>query len=149
MYIFIFSFNFSVNSLFRIGQFYPNLTSDFDMADCPKFWKSTKIQINVLNMGEEDYMDNIQISSYIAIVLDILVGIGGFLIVWKYSKLRLVYNDREQVNDELGPWSLFGCSVGPFKPFDGFGKMKFILLKIILAFGLPLSDTVLGMGILF
>ena len=200
MYIFIFSFNFSVNSLFRIGQFYPNLTSDFDMADCPEFWKSTKIQINVLNMGEEDYMDNIEISAYIAVGLDILVGIGGFLIVWKYSKMREVYNDSELVNDELGPWSLFGCNVGrkrgpeysggpngtlrlfallslpmsglpgddvetlvrgfpnyrdvkrnisvspvgPFKLFRGFGKLKFVCFKIILAFGVPALDTIMG-----
>ena len=82
------------------------------MADCPKFWKSTKIQINELNMGEEDYMDNIEISAYIAVGLDILVGIGSFLIVWNYSKMRKVFNDKEQVNDELGPWSLFGCNVG-------------------------------------
>ena len=114
------------------------------MADCPIFWKSTKIKINEFNMGEEDYMDNIQISAYIAVVLDILVGIGGFLIVWKYSKMRSVYNNRRLVNDELGPWSLFGCTVGPFSPFVGFGKVKFVLLKIILAFGVPALDTIMG-----
>ena len=121
------------------------------MADCPKFWKSTKIQINVLNMGEEDYMDNIEISAYIAAVLDILVGIGSFLIVWNYSKMRLVYNKSE---DNLGPcsgpwplfgpWSLFGRSVGPFKLFPGFGKLKFVCFKIILAFGVPALDTIMG-----
>ena len=170
------------------------------MADCPEFWRSTKIQINVLNMGEEDYMDNIQISAYIAAVLDILVGIGGFLIVWKYSGMREVYNNRRLVNDELGPWSLFGCNVGrkrgpeysggpngtlrlfallslpmsgmpgwdyyelredlpdktkfkrniyigpvsPFKLFPGFGKLKFVCFKIILAFGVPALDTIMG-----
>ena len=77
------------------------------MADCPEFWKSTKIQINVLNMGEEDYMDNIQISAYIAVGLDILVGIGGFLIVWKYSKMQLVYNDRNQVKVLKNRWSTY------------------------------------------
>ena len=150
------------------------------MADCPEFWKSTKIQINVLNMGEEDYMDNIQISAYIAVVLDILVGIVSFWIVWNYSKMRLVYNDKEQVNDELGPWSLFGYNlgrkrgpvnsggpgtlrlvallpdkddveenisvspVGPFKLFSGFGKLKFVCFNIILAFGVPALDTIMG-----
>ena len=168
------------------------------MADCPKFWKSTKIQINVLNMGEEDYMDNIEISAYIAVGLDILVGIGGFLIVWKSSEMRLVYNDKERVNDELGPWSLFGCNLGrkrvqgysggpngtlrlfallslpmtgtyvslpdkeskifvkddvqenvcvsPVSPFTlpGFGKLKFVCFKIILAFGVPALDTIMG-----
>ena len=111
------------------------------MADCPKFWKSTKIQINELNMGEEDYMDNIEVSAYIAAVLDILVGIGSFLIVWKFSKMRLVYNKSE---DKLGPWTLFGCTVGPFSPFVGFGKFKFVVLKIILAFGVPALDTIMG-----
>ena len=164
------------------------------MADCPKFWKSTKIQINVLNMGEEDYMDIIEISAYIAAVLDILVGIGSFLIVWRYSEMRKVYNNRELVNDELGPWSLFGCNlgrkrdqgysgrpnetlrllpysvppprlyagspgtprlcalpvspsvspVGPFKLFPGFGKLKFVCFNIILAFGVPALDTIMG-----
>ena len=176
------------------------------MADCPKFWKSTKIQINVLNMGEEDYMDNIEISAYIAVVLDILVGIGSFLIVWRYSDMRKVYNNRELVNDELGPWSLFGYNlgrkrvqgysggpntlrllpkqwilppsnlrsgrpgtlrlyalppdtddvevlkmrsgvrspVGPFKLFPGFGKLKFVCFNIILAFGVPALDTIMG-----
>ena len=111
------------------------------MADCPEFWKSTKIQINVLNMGEEDYMDNIQISAYIAVGLDILVGIGGFLIVWKYSKMRVYYIIS---GDKLGPWTLFGCTVGPFSPFVGFGKFKFVVLKIILAFGVPALDTLMG-----
>ena len=173
------------------------------MADCPEFWKSTKIQINVLNMGEEDYMDIIEISAYIAAVLDILVGIGSFLIVWRYSEMRKVYNNRELVNDELGPWSLFGCNlgrkrvqgysgrpnetlrsfpnqlqkgfpvcppalyagspgtlrlcalppdkenisvspVGPFKLFPGFGKLKFVCFNIILAFGVPALDTIMG-----
>ena len=95
-------------------------------------------------MGEEDYMDNIQISAYIAIVLDILVGIGSFLIVWKFSEMRWVFYNRELVNDELGPWSLFGCTVGPFSPFVGFGKFKFVVLKIILAFGVPALDTIMG-----
>ena len=132
--------------MFRIGTFYPDLDSDFVMADCPEFWHSHKIKINLLNMEDERYMENIQISAYVAIGLDLLVGISSIVIVLCFSKMRFVYGDS---SDELGPWSLFGCSVGPFKPFDGFGKMKFILLKIILAFGLPLSDTVLGMGKLF
>ena len=111
------------------------------MADCPEFWKFTKIQINVLNMGEEDYMDNIEISAYIAVGLDILVGIGSFLIVWKSSYMRVYYNKSE---DKLGPWKLLGCTVGPFSSFVGFGKAKFVLLKIVLAFGVPALDTIMG-----
>ena len=71
--------------MFRIGKgdgkFYPNVTSDFDMADCPPFWQTRKIEINLLNMKDEEYMDNIQMSAYIAIALDLLVGIGSFLLV--------------------------------------------------------------------
>ena len=111
--------------------------------------------------------------------------------------MRLVYNDSELVNDELGPWSLFGCNVGrkvmprysggpnetlrlfallslpmsgmpgwdaelelpvkrkvkrnisvspvgPFKLFSGFGKLKFVCFKIILAFGVPALNTIMG-----
>ena len=77
--------------MFRIGKFYPNLTSDFVIAGCPEFWRSHKIKINLLNMKDEGYMDNIQISAYVAIGLDLLVGIGSFLIVWRFSAMRLVY----------------------------------------------------------
>ena len=146
--------------MFRIGKFYPNLTSDFDMAKCPEFWRSNKIKINLLNMKDEGYMDNIQISAFVAIGLDLLVGIGSFVIVWRFSEIREVYKNSE---DELGPWSfpsfvpwpllgpwsLFGCSVGPFKPFNGFGRLKFILFKVVLAFGMPLVDTITGKGKLF
>ena len=44
----------------------------------------------------------------------------------------------------FGPWSLFGRSVGPFKLFPGFGKLKFVCFKIILAFGVPALDTIMG-----
>ena len=132
--------------MFRIGKFYPNLTSDFVMAECPEFWRSQKIKINLLNMKDEGYMDNIQISAYVAIALDLLVGIGSFWIVWCFTKMRRVYRRSE---DECGPWSLFGCSIGPFELFVGFGKMKFILFNIILAFGMPLVDTIMGKCELF
>ena len=177
--------------MFRIGKFYPNLTSDFVMAECPEFWRSHKIKINLLNMKDEGYMDNIQISAYVAIGLDLLVGIGSFLVVWRFSAMRRVYKDSG-----CGPWSLFGCNVGrnaimytggpngslrlfsllslrmnglvdehvglpgnyeveenisvrPVGPFKLFGRMKFILFKIILAFGMPLVDTIMGKCKLF
>ena len=97
-------------------------------------------------MKDEDYMDNMQISAYVAIGLDLLVGIGSFLVVWRFSKMRKVYEKSE---DKFGPWSLFGCSIGQFELFVGFGKMKFILFKIILAFGMPLVDTIMGKRKLF
>ena len=180
--------------MFRIGKFYPNLTSDFDMAKCPEFWRSNKIKINLLNMKDEGYMDNIQISAYVAIGLDLLVGIGSFVIVWRFSEMREVY---ENSKNGCGPWSLFGCNVGrkvipgysggpnstlrlfsllslpmsgmpgwdaeselpvkrkvkrnisvspvgPFKLFPGFGKLKFVCFNIILAFGVPALDTIMG-----
>ena len=122
--------------MFRIGKFYPNLTSDFDMAKCPEFWRSNKIKINLLNMKDEGYMDNIQRSAYVAIGLDLLVGIISFLIVWCFSWMRWVC---EHSKDECGP----------FKLFRGFGQLKFILFKVVLTFGMPLVDTIMGKGKLF
>ena len=34
--------------------------------------------------------------------------------------------------------------VSPFKLFRGFGKLKFVCFKIILAFGVPALDTIMG-----
>lgn len=116
------------------------------MVDCPVFWQTRKVEIKLLNMQEEDYMDHLQISAFIAIGIDFLVGFGSFLIVWNYSNMPLVY---KKSIDELGPWSKFGCTIGPFTPFRGFGKIKFVIMKIILGFGLPLSDTALGKGEIF
>ena len=122
--------------MFRIGLFYPNVTSDFDMADCPPFWQTRKIEINLLNMKDEEYMDNIQLSAYIAIALDLLVGIGSFLYVWNRSKMPTVFRNSE---DKLGP----------FKMCRGFGKFKFFITKILLGFGMPLVDTAFGKRKLF
>ena len=69
--------------MFRVGLFYPNVTSDFDMADCPQFWQNRKIEINLLNMKDEEYMNNIQVSAYIAIGMDLLVVLNQLhFIVW-------------------------------------------------------------------
>ena len=135
----------SITEMFRIGVFYPDLTPDFSYDDCPEFWQNNKININVLNMRKEDYMKNIQISSYVGIALDVIVEIVAFYFVWfglKYSwGMRGLYRDS---NDELGPWLLCGRYYGPFRPFRGFGKFKFILIKIILGFGLSFADTITG-----
>ena len=132
--------------MFRIGLFYPNVTSDFDMADCPPFWQTRKIEINLLNMKDEEYMDNIQVSAFIAIALDLLVGIGSFIIIWRTTGLPTIWSKSK---DEVGPWSLFGCNIGPFKMCRGFGKFKFFITKILLGFGMPLGDTALGKRKLF
>ena len=117
--------------MFRIGLFYPNLTSDFDMADCPPFWQTRKIEINLLNMKDEEYMNNIQVSAYIAIAMDLLVGIGSFIIIWRTTDLRKMWSNSE---DKLGP----------FKMCRGFGKFNFFITKILIGFGMPLVDTALG-----
>ena len=39
-------------------------------------------------MKDEEYMDNIQVSAYIAIALDLLVGIGSFIFIWRTTSLR-------------------------------------------------------------
>ena len=122
--------------MFRIGLFYPNVTSDFDMADCPQFWQTRKIEINLLNMKDEEYMDNIQVSAYIAIALDLLVGIGSFIIIWRYTGLRTIWSKSE---DKLGPLTM--CR--------GFGKFQFFITKILLGFGMPLVNTALGKRKLF
>ena len=128
--------------MFRIGKFYPNVSSDFDMADCPEFWRNRSIEINLMNLKDEGYLKNLKISAFIAIGLDLIAGISSFVIVWKFTKMRELYNKS---TDELGPWSLFGQSLGPFSPFTGFGKFKFILTNIIL-FAMPLIDTCTGKG---
>ena len=126
--------------MFRIGEFYPDLTPDFSYDDCPTFWQNKKININVLNMGKEDYMKNIKISSYIGIVLDVIVEIAAFFCVWLIG-MESVFRHSE---DDIGPLLLCGRYYGPFRPFRGFGKVKFILIKIILGFGLSFADTITG-----
>jgi len=71
---------------------------------------------------------------------DVIVGIISFFFVWRYSNMNIFYKNS---SDELGPWSVFGwCHFGPFKLFPGFGKFKFIVMNIILLFGLPLMDSI-------
>ena len=134
--------------MFRIGKgdgkFYPHVTSDFDMADCPPFWQTRKIEINLLNMKDEKYMDNIQLSAYIAIAIDLLVGIGSGLIVWNFSNMPAFFRNSK---DEVGPWSKFGCTIGPYTPFVGFGKVYFVITKIFIGFGM--IDTASGKRKLF
>ena len=106
------------------------------MADCPQFWQTRKIEINLLNMKDEEYMDNIQVSAFIAIALDLLVGIGSFIIIWRTTNLRTM-------------WSNSKDKLGPLKMCRGFGAFKFFITKIVLGFGMPLVDTALGKRKLF
>ena len=131
--------------MFRIGLFYPNVTSDFDMADCPRFWQTRKIEINLLNMKDEEYMDNIQMTAFIAIGMDIVVGIGSIIFIWRTTNLITIWSKSK---DEVGPWSLFGCNIGPFKLCRGFGKLN-VFMNILFVFGMPLIDTTSGKTKLF
>ena len=93
-------------------------------------------------MRDEGYMENIEISAYVAIGIDIFVGISFFVHIWRKSNLKAVYMNTK---DEYGPWVLFGrFSVGPYRFFTGFGKIRFILMEIIIGFGMPLIDTISG-----
>ena len=116
--------------IFRVGHFYPELSADFNQASCPEYWQShKKIKINLMNANDRS------IAAYIAIGLDLLVGIAAFTLVWRYSGMPNVYRNSK---DEL-----FGL-----KLFRGFGKMIFIITKIIIGFGfISLLDTIMGKGI--
>ena len=133
----------------RIGQFYPNLTTSFSHDQCPPFWRNNKIKIKLLNMTEDGYMENIKTSAYVAIGLDVFLGIAFFTLIWKKTNLQAVFM---KAKDEYGPWWMLcgcslwlcGCRVGPIRCITGFGKVRFIIVTIILGFGLPLLDTISG-----
>ena len=119
--------------MLRIGEFYPNVSPDFDMADCPAFWRNRSIEINLMNLRDQGYLKSLKISAIIAIGFDFIVGITTGVLVWRYSDMKKVYKNSE---DQLGPLEL--CR--------GFGKFKFILFTIILGLGMPLFDTCTGKG---
>ena len=105
------------------------------MSNCPEFWKSQKIKINVMNLTDVESVNINSIAAYVAIGLDLLVGIVAFSLVWRYSGMPDVYRNSK---DEI-------CGL---KLFRGFGKMKFIITKIIIGFGfISLLDTIMGKGI--
>ena len=114
--------------MLRIGEFYPDLTPDFSYDDCPEFWQKNKINISVLNMGKEDYMKNIQISSYVGIALAVIVEIIAFYYVWR---------GRSYYDEDTGMKTVY-------KNKSRFGKIKFIIVKIIIGFGLSFADTIIG-----
>ena len=87
-------------------------------------------------------MENIETSAFVAIGIDILVGIVSFILIWQKTNLKTVYMKSA---DEYGPWSICGrCSVGPIRCFTGFGKLRFIVATVIVGFGMPLLDTISG-----
>ena len=86
-----------------------------------------------MNPEDQGYLKNLKISAFIAIGLDLIVGISSGVLVWRYSNMKEVY---ENSVDKLGPLKL--CR--------GFGRFKFILFDIIVGFGMPLFDTWTGKG---
>ena len=88
-----------------------------------------------MNLTDVESVNINSIAAYIAIGLDSLVGIVSFILVWRYSDMPRVYRNSK---DKL-------C--GHFI-FRGFGKMKFIITKIIIGFGfISHLDTIMGKGI--
>ena len=53
------------------------------------------------------------------------------------AELELPVKRKVKRNIYIGP-------VSPFRLFPGFGKLKFVCFKIILAFGVPALDTIMG-----
>ena len=92
---------------------------------------------------QDGYMENIQASAYVAIALDILFGIIIFVTTWRQTNMKKIFNESK---DEYGPWTFFckRIKIGSIKCFPGFGKIYFIIFKVILKFGLPMIDTISG-----
>ena len=105
--------------MLRIGTIYPNVSSDFDIADCPAFWRNRTVKINLMNLKDGDYPKNLKKTAFIAIGLDLFVGIGLTVLIFRYI--------LKKVEEE-----------------SGFGKFRFILTKFILLFAMPLIDTCTG-----
>ena len=70
-----------------------------------------------MNLKNADYMNNIQVAAYIAIGLDLVVGILGFVITLCFGALKSHFNNSKD-------------TLGPFQMFRGFGKAKFFCLPL-------------------
>ena len=119
------------------------MTDSFSYDQCAMFWRENKIKIKLLNLGQDGYMQNIQAWAYVAIALDILFGIIIFVTTWRQTNMKKIFNESK---DEYGPWTFFckRIKIGSIKCFPGFGKIYFIIFKVILKFGLPMIDTISG-----
>ena len=110
---------YSKRICFRMGTFYPNDTkSTFNATtDCPPYWRNprNRITINPVNFTSEEYMDNIQVSAYIGMGINILV-----VCIWFVS-----FKDKFLKIE--GCWNSFR--------FGG---------KLLIKFLAPLIDSVLG-----
>ena len=90
-------------------------------------------------MGNENYMKNIQFSSYVGIALDVIVEIVAFYYVWRGHYFYDQYTDQ-MVYYGMGR---------VFENKSLCGKIKFIIIKIIIGFGLSFADTITGEKLFF
>ena len=101
-----------------MGTYYPEDDAPFDPeTECPPYWRNldNRININPVNFTSEEYMDNIQVSAYIGMAINIIV-----VAIWFISfKNKFVKID--------------GCC-DQFK-FGG---------RLLIKFLAPLIDSVLG-----
>ena len=98
-----------------MGIFYPDSNETFDsFHDCPSFWRDKKIKINPMNFTSEEYMNNIQISAYVGMALNVAVVVAYFI---SFKKIIQEQTGRD--------------------------RLKFFA-KIGYAFFLPLVDSITG-----
>ena len=83
-----------------------------------------------MNLKEEGDFKNLQTSAFIAIGLDLFVGIG-FVVICCLTVIKSKRN-LEECEDELGPFKL------------RFGYFKIILTINIFIMAMPLIDTCTG-----
>ena len=99
----------------RVGTFYPESDEPFDLiANCSSFWHDKKLKIHPMNFTSEEYMDNIQIASYIGMSLNIIVVLG------------YLFSFRSKIMSE-----------------SGVDRVK-IFAKIAYGFFWPLADSISG-----
>ena len=95
-------------------------------------------------MGNENYMKNIQISAYVGIALDVIVEIVAFYYVWR-GPSSYEYDPYDEY-----PMMVYDTGMRTvFKNKSQCGKFKFIIIKIIIGFGLSFADTITGEKLLF
>ena len=141
--------------LLRIGLFYPDV-SDFNMENCPRFWRNRKVEIRLLNLTEAKYMDAILPQTpYIIIATSLLIGIFNFVYVWYSSNLKEVYKQIKRQWWSKIDGMIPNCLTRLYC-FKEFAKYSFIIriivlftlsVRIILLFTLPVIDTSLGKSV--
>ena len=93
-------------------------------------------------MGNQDYMKNIQVSSYVGIALAVIVEIVAIYYVWRGESPYYDHMNHRMVYPQGGMRTVY-------KYKSRFRKIKFIIMKIIIGFGLSFADTITGKKLLF